>query len=82
MKILCYLTMMLVCGSVAMAEETFFSALESKAEVEKRVAPLMAGASSPVNLATASSARKLAMSFTSRWKTDLLTLMKARSSYG
>ena len=35
MKTLCYLTMMLLCGSVAMAEETFFSALESKAEVEK-----------------------------------------------
>ena len=36
MKIsLCLLTITLLCVSVATAEETFFSALESKAEVEK-----------------------------------------------
>jgi hypothetical protein len=35
MKTLCVITIMLFCVSVAMAEETFFSALESKAEVEK-----------------------------------------------
>ena len=35
MKTVCILTMMLLCLSVATAKETFFSALESKAEVEK-----------------------------------------------
>ena len=35
MKTLCVLTIVLFCVSAAMAEETFFSALESKAEVEK-----------------------------------------------
>ena len=35
MKTLCVLAITLLCLSVAMAEETFFSALESKAEVEK-----------------------------------------------
>ena len=35
MKTLCVITIMLLCVSVAMAKETFFSALESKAEVEK-----------------------------------------------
>ena len=35
MKTVCILAMMLLCLSVATAKETFFSALESKAEVEK-----------------------------------------------
>ena len=35
MKTVCILTMMLLCLSVATAKETFFSALESKAEVER-----------------------------------------------
>ena len=35
MKTLCVITITLFCFSVAMAKETFFSALESKAEVEK-----------------------------------------------
>ena len=35
MKMLYVLTITLLCVSVATAEETFFSALESKAEVEK-----------------------------------------------
>ena len=35
MKTLCLLAITLLCVSVAMAEETFFSALESKAQVEK-----------------------------------------------
>lgn len=35
MKTLCVITIMLFCVSVARAEETFFSALESKADVEK-----------------------------------------------
>ena len=47
MKTLCYLTMMLLCGSVAMAEETFFSALESKAEVEKEDGTVDGGSFKP-----------------------------------
>lgn len=35
MKTLCVITITLLCCSVVMAKETFFSALESKAEVEK-----------------------------------------------
>lgn len=35
MKTLCVITITLLCFSVAMAKETFFSELESKAEVEK-----------------------------------------------
>ncbi len=35
MKTLCLLSITLFCISIAIAEETFFSALESKAEVEK-----------------------------------------------
>ena len=47
MKTSCYLTMMLLCGSVAMAEETFFSALESKAEVEKEGGTIDGGSFKP-----------------------------------
>ena len=47
MKTLCYLTMLLLCFSVAMAEETFFSALESKAEVEKEGATVDGGSFKP-----------------------------------
>ena len=34
MKTMCVITITFLCLSVAVAEETFFSALESKAEVE------------------------------------------------
>ena len=65
MKMLCLLTITLLCVSAAMAEETFFSALESKAEVEKRgPAPLVVEASPPVNMVTGLLAKQLAMSFT------------------
>ena len=47
MKILRYLTILLLCGSVAMAEETFFSALESKAEVEKEGGTVDGGSFKP-----------------------------------
>ena len=47
MKILCYLTMVMLCGSAAMAEETFFSALESKAEVENEGGTVDGGSFKP-----------------------------------
>lgn len=47
MKILCILTIMLLCVSIAIAEETFFSALESKAEVEKEGGTVDGGSFKP-----------------------------------
>ena len=47
MKTLCLLTIMLLCVSVATAEETFFSALESKAEVEKEGGTVDGGSFEP-----------------------------------
>ena len=47
MKISCYLMMMMLCGTAAMAEETFFSALESKAEVEKEGGTVDGGSFKP-----------------------------------
>ena len=47
MKVLCFLTIMLLCVSVATAEETFFSALESQAEVEKEGGTVDGGSFEP-----------------------------------
>ena len=47
MKMLCLLTITLLCVSAAMAEETFFSALESKAEVEKEGGTVGGGSFAP-----------------------------------
>ncbi len=47
MRALYFLTITLLCVSTAMAEETFFSALESKAEVEKEGATVDGGSFKP-----------------------------------
>ena len=47
MKTLCVITITLLCLSVAMAKETFFSALESKAEVEKEGGTVDGGSFKP-----------------------------------
>ena len=47
MKMLCLLAITLLCVSVAMAEETFFSALESKAEVESEGGTVDGGSFKP-----------------------------------
>ena len=47
MKTLYFLTILLLCISVASAEETFFSALESKAEVEKEGGTVDGGSFEP-----------------------------------
>ncbi len=47
MRTLCVITITLLCFSVAMAKETFFSALESKAEVEKEGGTVKGGSFLP-----------------------------------
>ena len=47
MRTLCILTIMLFCLSVASAKETFFSALESQAEVEKEGGTVVGGSFVP-----------------------------------
>lgn len=47
MKTLCVITITLFCFSVATAKETFFSALESKAEVEKEGGTVDGGSFAP-----------------------------------
>ncbi len=47
MKTLCVITITLLCFSVATAKETFFSALESKAEVEKEGGTVDGGSFAP-----------------------------------
>ena len=47
MKTLCVITIMLLCVSVTVAKETFFSALESKAEVEKEGGTVDGGSFAP-----------------------------------
>ena len=47
MRTLCIIAIMLLCCSVAMGEETFFSALESKTDVEKEGATVDGGSFVP-----------------------------------
>ena len=47
MKTLCVLAIALLCISIAAAEETFFSALESQAEVEKEGGTVDGGSFAP-----------------------------------
>ena len=82
MKTLCLLAITLLCVSAAIAEETFFSALESKAEVEKEGGTVDGGSFKPGKFGNGFVSEAVAMLSISLWMIGSLTSMKAPLSCG